>query len=78
MYHWPERYGGTDCRQHIKIEDINKLIEKFTVEPKFCDPKIAELIKLINPNVVIPCTTEEAYTLYLEITQFLNSQGEMM
>ena len=60
-----------------KINEIF-LFEKFTVQPKYYNSKIEELIKLIKPDVEILCTAEEAYTLYLETTQFLNSQGEIM
>ena len=58
LFNMPENYGSKDHKKHVDIGAIEKLIEKFTVQPQLADLLFDELVILLLPDVSIANSPE--------------------
>lgn len=74
LYYLPERYGTKDHKKEIDEEDIETRFTKYSLKPTLVDPRFAELVEILIPNLIPPTDIEEAVKLYGKITSLLDEQ----
>ena len=72
LYYWPEKVGATDCKKEVDSDDINRLMDKFTIKPKMYSSKIKPLIDILIPDICTPSSAQEAYDLYKKLIKLIN------
>ena len=78
LYNLPEKMNSKDYKQSVNEADVNKLIKKFTTQPKLVDDKFKELVSLLIPNVSVPETPKEALDLYKEILKLIEQRKNQL
>lgn len=72
LYYWPEKVGAKDCKKEIHPDDVNRLINKFTIKPEMYSSKVKDLIEMVMPNCTTPSSAKEAYDLFKKLVQLIN------
>ena len=63
MYYCPEAYNTKNYGKRVSQEEVDIALEKYTSIPKYCDPLIVELAKLLLPDHETPTSVKEALLL---------------
>lgn len=70
LYHWPERYGGVDCKKPLDQEHAQVLMNDYVKNfPQYHNPMMTEFVNLLLPGFETPTTPEKAFILYQNIIQ---------
>ena len=77
VYNFPHKFGGTDCRKPVSLDDIDVLERTYISNyPKLYHPEFRKFIELIDPTFTVPATAEEAYKLFVRLIEKLNKYAE--
>lgn len=75
LYYWPERYGGVDCKIEVNLNTVDRLIDQFTIKPRLFNSKITDLVKMIFPEIEVPCTPEKAFILFQNLKEIFQENN---
>lgn len=73
IFHWPERFGGEDCRKDLDKNDVMYLLDSQYVQtPILFSHSTERLVNELIPEVRIPNTIEEAFNLFVLLLQLVD------
>lgn len=64
MYNWPEKYGARECKKIVDRAVVQRIKDRFTIQPELYDAVTKDFIENLVSNVTTPKTSEEAFNLY--------------
>lgn len=71
MFYWPEKYGKRDHKQNVDQRNVEIFLNEYGQVPLLYKPTTKELVEILIPDVSVPCTSEEAYNLFVKLTNLI-------